>query len=138
MRRREFATLLGGAALLPLVARAQQKPMPVVGYLSVGAAGPYAPYVAAFRQGLSETGYVEGRNLAIEYRWAEGRYQRLSALVADLVGHKVDVIVCGTTTARAAKEATSTIPIVFFGADPVALGLTIPRTMLDLADELIE
>ena len=107
MRRREFATLLGGAALLPLVARAQQKPMPVVGYLSVGAAGPYAPYVAAFRQGLSETGWVEGQNLAIEYRSAEGRYDRLPALAAELVGRKVDVIVTGGPGAQAAKNATS-------------------------------
>jgi putative ABC transport system substrate-binding protein len=130
MRRREFSTLLGGAATASTVwsfaGRAQQKATPVIGYLSSGAASPSAPYVAAFRQGLSETGYIEGKNLTIEYRWAEGRYDLLPALTADLVGRKVDVIaaVGGPPAAHAAKDATSTIPIVFAsGEDPVRDGL---------------
>jgi putative tryptophan/tyrosine transport system substrate-binding protein len=99
--------------------------MPVIGYLHFGSPGLFAYQVAAFHQGLSETGYVEGQNLAIEYRWAEGRYDRLPALATDLVGHKLDVIAAlGPPSARAAKSATSTIPIVFVvGTDPVADGL---------------
>jgi putative tryptophan/tyrosine transport system substrate-binding protein len=119
--RRELLLLLGAImAARPL--HAQQKAMPVIGYLNSASPGPDAASVAAFRQGLSETGYVEGQNLAIEYRWAEGRYDRLPALAADLVGRKVDVIVTsgGTPPARAAKNATSTIPIVFVGGDPIA------------------
>jgi ABC-type uncharacterized transport system substrate-binding protein len=126
MRRRELMFLLGGAITWPRALRAQQKAMPVIGYLSSMPPGPAAPLVAAFRQGLGETGYVEGRNVAFEYRFAEGHYDRLPALAADLVGRKVDVIVTqgGISPARAAKSATSTIPIVFsVGGDPVALGL---------------
>jgi len=128
MRRREFSTLLGGAAtastLWPFAARAQ-KATPVIGYLGSGTPGPFAQFVAAFRQGLGETGYVEGENLTIEYRWSEGLYDRLPAFAADLVGRKVDVIVADADPAAyAAKSATSTIPIVFvFGADPVRQGL---------------
>jgi putative ABC transport system substrate-binding protein len=125
MRRRDFMTVLVGAAAYPLSAVAQQKPMPVVGFLGATSTDPNAPFLAAFRQGLSETGYVEGQNVAIEYRWAEGRYDRLPALAADLVGRKVGVIVTtgGAVTAHAAKSATSTIPIVFVVADPIAAGL---------------
>jgi len=126
--RRQFIMLIGGAATWPLAARAQ-KAAPVIGYLSLGAspgAPAVVPALAAFRQGLDETGYVEGQNVTIEYRWAEGSYDRLPALAADLVAHKVDLIVAtaGSTGALAAKRATSTIPIVFVvGTDPVELGL---------------
>jgi putative ABC transport system substrate-binding protein len=125
MRRREFITLLGGAAAWPLAARAQQ-PLPVVGYLGTETPEVFASRLKAFRQGLGETGYVEGRNVAIEYRWAESRNDRLPALAAELVARKVNVIVApgATPAARAAKVSTTTIPIVFaIGNDPVQMGL---------------
>jgi ABC-type uncharacterized transport system substrate-binding protein len=129
MRRREFSTLLGGATtastVWPLHLGAQQREMPVIGFLGAVTPGQSALSLAGFRQGLSETGYVEGQNLTIEYTWAEGRFDRMPALAADLVGRKVDVIVAGADpAARAAKNATSTIPIVFIaGDDPVRQGL---------------
>ena len=125
MRRRELMLLLGGAMTVARAVRAQQTAMPVIGFLSGGSPGPSAPTLAAFRQGLSETGYVEGQNVTIEYRWAEGSYDRLPALAADLVGRRVDVITTtGGPSVLAAKSATSTIPIVFrSGTDPVELGL---------------
>jgi putative ABC transport system substrate-binding protein len=128
MRRRDFVLLLGGIVSTSRTLRAQQKAMPVIGFLSSGSPGASAPLVAAFRQGLSETGYVEGQNVAIEYRWAEFRYDRLPALAADLIARKVEVIATNgdPRAALAAKNAASTIPIVFSAiSDPVALGLVI-------------
>jgi putative ABC transport system substrate-binding protein len=124
MRRREFITLLGAAAAWPLVARAQQKP--TIGFLNSGSANAYPDRIIAFHQGLRQLGYVEGENVAVDYRWAFGEYERLPALAAELVERRVSVLIAtgGEPAALAAKSATSTIPIVFaIGGDPIKLGL---------------
>ena len=124
MRRREFISLVGGAAAWPLVARAQQKP--TIGFLNSGSANAYPDRIIAFHQGLRQLGYVEGENVAVDYRWALGEYERLPALAAELVERRVSVLIAtgGEPAALAAKSATSTIPIVFaIGGDPIKLGL---------------
>jgi putative tryptophan/tyrosine transport system substrate-binding protein len=126
MRRREFIALVGSAATWPLAARAQRPGMPLIGFLHSASPEPYASQVNAFRQSLKETGYVEGQNVAIEYRWAENQIARLPALAAELANRQVSVIVAGGSpvAALAAKSATTTIPIVFMNAaDPVGIGL---------------
>jgi putative tryptophan/tyrosine transport system substrate-binding protein len=125
VRRRAFVLVLDGTLTSARVLRAQQKAMPVIGFLYGTSAGVFSLYATAFRQGLSEKGYVEGRNVAIEYRWAEGHYDRMPALAADLVGRKVDVIIAvGSAGIAAARNTTTTIPIVFTGGgDLVAAGL---------------
>src|SRR5512139_697398 len=125
MRRREFITLLAGAAVAPITAHAQQNAAPVIGFLHFGSPNPFTYQTTAFKQGLKESGYVQGQNAAIEYRWAEGRYDRLPALAGELISRKVDVIAAiGPPCASAAKSATSAIPIVFTtGNPPVRDGL---------------
>ncbi|MFZ2081323.1 MAG: ABC transporter substrate binding protein [Xanthobacteraceae bacterium] len=126
MRRREFITVLSGLMAWPLSVRAQQQTSPVVGYLSGRSPAEAASALASFRQGLGETGYFEGKNVSIEYRWAEGRYDQLPSLVAELLSRRVTVIAAtgGEPSALAAKAATATVPVVFtIGSDPIEIGL---------------
>src|ERR1700757_5436850 len=120
MKSREFITLLGGAAAWPLAARAQQPAMPVIGFLNSASPGNYVPMVAAFRQRLKEAGYVEGQNGGVEYRWAEGQYDRVPVIALELVDRRVAVLVANTPGVLAIKAAVTTTPIVFTTAgDPV-------------------
>jgi putative tryptophan/tyrosine transport system substrate-binding protein len=126
MRRREFISLIGGAAAWPFVSRAQPAPLPTVGFISTRSPGDTMHLMGPFRQGLREAGYIEGKNVAIQYRWAEGHYDRLPTMLADLISRQVEVIAAagGAPGALAAKAATNTVPIVFIsGADPVEIGL---------------
>ena len=123
MRRREFVGLVGGAVAWPVAARAQQAATPVIGFVNGASPEKYEPFVNAFLQGLKETGYTDGHNLIIEYRWADGQYARFPEMVRDLLGH-VAVIAVNTPAARIAKQLATNIPIVFFtGEDPVTSGL---------------
>src|SRR5260221_348283 len=124
LKRREFITLLGGAATWPIAARGQQSSIPVIGFINGSSATAYAAYVQAFIRGLAETGHTVGENVAIEYRWAEGHYDRIPDMVDDLVHRRVAVLAPNTPAAHAAKRAAGNIPVVFFtGEDPVASGL---------------
>src|SRR4051812_38237804 len=125
MRRRDIIALLGGSLIAqPFAARAQQKPVPVIGFLLPSSRAYSAPYVAAFYEGLNEFGYIEGKNIACEYRWAEGHYDQMPAMAAELLGSKVDLIVtAGTSGMKAAHSLTTTVPIIFFGGDVVAAGI---------------
>ena len=128
--RRKLLAAFGGAAAWPFAARAQQPAMPVIGFLSGASADAYQPFVTAFKESLKQTDYVEGRNVAIEYRWAEGQFDRLPKLAVDLLGHRPTVLLAsGNTAAVAAKTATTTTPIVFTsGLDPVQIGLVASLT----------